>query len=58
MLNTNDLHDLKKLVTFELYRHLYTNDDYARNTTKKLMAIWNKIDQMLNSMEGNKNGNY
>ena len=57
MLNTNDLHDLKKLVTFELYRHLYTNDDYARNTTKKLMAIWNKIDQMLNSMEGNKNGN-
>ena len=58
MLNFNDLHDLKKLVTFELYRHLYTNDDYARNTTKKLMAIWNKIDQMLNSMEGNKNGNY
>ena len=58
MLNTNDLHDLKKLVTFELYRHLYTNDDYARNTTKKLMANWNKIDQMLNSMEGNKNGNY
>ena len=57
MLNTNDLHDLKKLVTFELYRHLYTNDDYARNTTKKLMAIWNNIDQMLNSMEGNQNGN-
>ena len=51
MLNFNDLHDLKKLVTFELYRHLYTNNDYARNTTSQLMAIWRKLDEMINSME-------
>ena len=57
MLNFNDLHDLKKLVTFELYRHLYTNDDYARNTTSHLMEIWRKLDQMINSMEGKPNGN-
>ena len=56
MLNFDDLHDLKKLVTFELYRHLYTNDDYARNTTSQLMAIWRKLDEMINSMEKS-NGN-
>ena len=56
MLNSDDLHDLKKLVTFELYRHLYTNNDYARNTTSQLMTIWRKLDEMINSME-KKNGN-
>ena len=57
MLDKNDLHDLQKLVTFELYRHLHVNDDYARNTTTSLMGIWKKINSMIQTIEGNKNGN-
>jgi len=57
MLNINDLHDIKKLITFELYRHMMTNDDYARSTTTNLMAIWRKLDEMINVMEKNNGPN-
>ena len=55
MLNKNDLHDIKKLITFELHKHMMINEDYARSTTTNLMAIWRKLDEMINVME-KKNG--
>ena len=47
MLNKNDLHELKKLVTSELHQHMYTNNKHSKKTSLELITIWRKLDHML-----------